>query len=357
MRSGVFRPGKNYFNRVLEETGTEFWCNNPTSKEIEKAYSSGAVGITTNPGYFKKIYGRDRTYLESIIVSCLKENSSSGIGDCCFEVMKRLTSKPLKTFKRLYVKIRGRSGLVAIQGDPSKNDDTDKMKSEVEDFKRLGENIIIKVPATEKGAEVLEMLTIQGFSTICTMCFTAAQYIFMADTFEKGLKKSRSADKPQCYITVLPGLLKEYFKDYIGDAGIDLAEKELDMASLQTVKVIYDIYKKQNYNARIISGGARGIKDWTGILGKDMAITIGWDLAEKILNKSPNIEETIGEEYGQEIITRSRSLLPELQAAIVVDGLKIGQIRDYPPFRLMQERFIDSYSFLKERVEKIAGNK
>ena len=41
----------NYFSRLVAETPSRVWVNNPTIEEVELALAQGATGCTTNPAF------------------------------------------------------------------------------------------------------------------------------------------------------------------------------------------------------------------------------------------------------------------------------------------------------------------
>ena len=45
----------NYFQRVIHQTPTEFWINNPTRAQVDLAISLEASGCTNNPSYSQKM--------------------------------------------------------------------------------------------------------------------------------------------------------------------------------------------------------------------------------------------------------------------------------------------------------------
>ena len=44
-----------YFHRVMAQSPTMFWVNNPTREQADLALSHGALGCTNNPSYTQKM--------------------------------------------------------------------------------------------------------------------------------------------------------------------------------------------------------------------------------------------------------------------------------------------------------------
>ena len=46
---------QSYFLRVISQSPTEFWINNPTREHADLAIAHGASGCTNNPSYTQKM--------------------------------------------------------------------------------------------------------------------------------------------------------------------------------------------------------------------------------------------------------------------------------------------------------------
>ena len=80
---------------------------------------------------------------------------------------------------------------MAIQGDPRVNNDSDAIIESALQYRQIGENIIIKVPATPVGAYALKQLIKSGIPVIATLGFSVAQAVFMAETYREAQNKQR----------------------------------------------------------------------------------------------------------------------------------------------------------------------
>lgn len=348
---------KDYFRHALQKKGTEFWCNNPTDDELGLALKNGAVGITTNPGYFNLLIEKEKYLLEGVIKEVIENQKGKKLDYYCLEVLKRLILRLQEKIYPLYRQSQGRYGYVAIQGNPLKNDSIEEMLKEVESFKGLRENVIIKVPATFEGAEVLRSITSEGYSSICTMSFTLFQYKFMAEAFQKSFDKvkARKGLRPKCYITMLPGILNESLISYKKDNGIDdVTDDQILAGSLHTAKKAYQVFKRDRYDAKILVGGARTIDDWTELLGNDIAITIGWSLAENLINNPPVLKAKIGKLLNKAMIEKLKDRLPDFRKAVDPQSfLSFEDLKKYGPFVKMQNRFVESQGLFAGKIRDV----
>src|SRR5690606_41208328 len=74
----------------------------------------------------------------------------------------------------------GRYGWISVQLDPRLFTEVDVMVAQAEELSALHPNVMIKVPASTEGIEVLEILASKGISTNTTTCFTLPQIMASA---------------------------------------------------------------------------------------------------------------------------------------------------------------------------------
>jgi len=81
----------------------------------------------------------------------------------------------------------GRYGWISGQLDPRLFTEVDVMVAQAEELSALHPNVMIKVPASTEGIEVLEILASKGISTNTTTCFTLPQIMASARATARGL--------------------------------------------------------------------------------------------------------------------------------------------------------------------------
>jgi ABC-type amino acid transport system permease subunit len=82
----------------------------------------------------------------------------------------------------------GRYGWLSGQLDPRLATEKQLMIQQAEELRAIRPNVIVKVPATQEGLEVLKTLTAKGISTNTTVCFTLAQMIAAARAVKEGME-------------------------------------------------------------------------------------------------------------------------------------------------------------------------
>ena len=325
-----------YFQRLSKQTPTEFWINNPTLAEAEAALAAGAVCATTNPTYLARLLKEEPAYLSRLISGAIKETSDDD------QVVDRILTQAVGRLQRvyypLYEQTGGRVGYVAIQGDPRVNTSTDAILDGALRYRELGENIYIKVPAWPAGATALERLTERNIPTIATLGFSVDQAVYMAEAYHRALGKSRA--RPPCYVTFIAGVLDTYLSALSIRAGKKVSKEALYEAGCAATRVAYRIYKSRGYEARLLGGGARGAHHFTELAGGDLAITIGWSLAEQIIQADSSIASNIDKETAPSLLTELEEQLPDFRRSYREGSMQPEEFHSFGPAVEFQGTFL-----------------
>ena len=340
-----------YFQEALEQSATEFWVNNPSGPEMQMSLEAGAVGVADNPRYIVALLKAEPEFVHATVDEVL---ATAGAADrdlqqLAMQVIQKTVARPLELFLPLFRESGGRYGHVAIQGNPHTNDDLEAMMKEAEGFHELGENIIIKFPVTVKGAKALEELTARGWSTIGTMSFSVAQYIHMAEAHRRGLKRTK--EKPKCLITMLPGMFNEYLAEDAERRGVKVSDEVLSHAGITTAREAYKIYRERDYEAIVLSGGARSTSHWTDLVGPGMAMTLSGKLAGELAKMHPPVVNCIQESAPREAIEELRQKFPDFVRACDADALVPWEFREYGPFIRFQNAIVDGLDILMKQIQ------
>jgi len=181
----------------LAEFGQSIWYDYISkslieSQKLKQLIDNGLRGMTSNPSIFDKAISSGDEYDEDI-------KRLHGEGMNTFEIYDDLTIKDVQqaadVFKEVYKKTSGLDGYVSLEINPTL---ALKTKESIDEAKRLyakldRKNIMIKVPATEAGFEVIEELLAEGINVNATLIFSLEQYIKTAEAFLRGA--SRMAEK------------------------------------------------------------------------------------------------------------------------------------------------------------------
>ena len=340
----------SYFHEVHAQFSTELWVNNPTLTEIDLGLKTGSIAIASNPLYIATLLEAEPQFVHATIDEIMKQASTKDNEQLAMEVIQKAVSRALKMLHPLYRESHRRHGHVAIQGNPLRNDDLTALLGEAERFRALGENVIIKLPATVEGARALEELTARGWSTIGTMGFSVDQYIYLAEAYRRGLQRTK--EKPRCLITMLPGMFDGFLAEDAARRGVEVSDEMLCLAGICAARAVYRVYRERNYEAAILSGGANSTSHWTELVGQDMAMTLSGKLTETLIKQSPRVESRIEASAPREMIEELRQKFPDFVTACDEGSMAPEIFRSYGPVVRFQKSLAEGLEIIINEIRK-----
>jgi transaldolase len=338
--------GDGYFERLSKQTRTELWINNATLAEAEAALSAGAVCATTNPTYLARLLKEEPDYVAKLIDETLKDTDDDS--QVAYSIYQRSVARLQKLFYPLYKQTLGRYGYVAIQGDPRLNTDPEAIFEGAVRYRRLGENIIIKVPAWPAGARALERLVEMEIPTIATLGFSVDQAVYMAEAYRRALQKSKT--RPVCYVTFIAGVLDTYLAELSAQNGNVVPGGAIQQAGCMATRVAYRIYKSRGYEAILLGGGARGSHHFTELVGGELAITIGWSLAHQIIEADGPIVSRIEAETPPDIVSELEAHFPDFRKSYCEHSLRPEKFHEFGPVAAFQGTFLAGMETVLEAI-------
>ncbi len=175
----------------LSRLGQSIWLDNISRSMIESGrlkemVGKGLRGLTSNPSIFDKAISLSGDYDKKI--SGLKSKGLSGV-----EIYDELSMADVRDaadiFLPIYDETRGFDGYVSLEVDPGLAQDIENSVAEGKRlFKRVSRpNLMIKVPGTDAGVEVVERLISEGINVNATLIFSIDQYTKVSSAFLKGM--------------------------------------------------------------------------------------------------------------------------------------------------------------------------
>ncbi|MCE3047493.1 transaldolase [Helicobacter kayseriensis] len=176
-------------DKALQNQGFSLWCDfierDFLTQEFPSLIQEGKIfGATSNPSIFAQSFKNSPAYQEEI--SSLQHKSAK-------EIYETLAIKDIKTAAKLLHPIYDLdqdNGYVSIEIDPLFCDDA---QASILEGKRLFQsinepNVMIKVPATKAGYEVMEELLKQNIPINATLIFSPTQALECAYAFQRARK-------------------------------------------------------------------------------------------------------------------------------------------------------------------------
>lgn len=153
----------------------------------------GFRGVTTNPPLCLQAFEGDPASWRDEVKKLARD---SGRGDVegvywalYLEMVKRGAAMILPVFRAS----NGKYGFLSGQVDPRLVHDGERMLEQGLQIAAQGLNVMVKIPGSREGYEVIEDLTARGIATNNTTAFTVPQYLRCMDAVSRGLKRARCA--------------------------------------------------------------------------------------------------------------------------------------------------------------------
>jgi transaldolase len=264
--------------------------------------------------------------------------------------------KGASAIHRVYETSGGKYGFLSGQVDPRFVTDGDRMLAQGLSIAAMGENVMVKLPGSKEGYEVLEELTARGISTNNTTSFTVSQYSRCMAAVTAGLQRARAAgvdlSKFRSVITHMSSRLGQ-LSDWQREAklrGIDLSLMEIRDGEEAVLKRAYWFGKSINHPSKMLQCSMRVEKDDNGktvsrhvqdFAGSDMVYTcppgyiLGLMEAEDELDFDP---KAIEREPNPKSIEKLMKL-PSFRAAYEFEGQKPEEFARYGAFQATATEF------------------
>jgi transaldolase len=170
-------------------------------------------GCTTNPPLSWTAVQSDPKYWAEWIRGESKKHPEMDNKQLAWATYKEIVKRGAEMFLPIFEASGGRFGWISGQLDPRLFTEVDQMVNDADELRTLSPNVMIKVPASMEGMEVLKILASKGISTNTTTCFTLPQILGSADATRAGhelaQKNKVDTSKWRAVITMMIGRLTE----------------------------------------------------------------------------------------------------------------------------------------------------
>ena len=216
-------------------------------------------GVTTNPPLSLQAIQNDPAYWEKVAKDILAENQGLDKEGLFWELYKTVVKVGSDMYLPLFEASEYKEGFLSGQVDPRSAFDKDAMIQQAEEIAAVNPNVMIKVPGTKQGYEVIEYLTARGIPTNNTLTFVLPQLVDCANTVKRGLETARKngvdLSKWRSVITHMEGRFGNLggLKDFAKEVGVELSDGEIRLAELAIFKKAYKYLKDNDLPSKMLS--------------------------------------------------------------------------------------------------------
>ena len=226
-------------------------------------------GCTTNPPLSLKAVKSDPKFWNEWIDDLIHSNPGLDYKEITWLTYKEVVKRGAEMMMPIWQASQGRYGWISGQLDPRLFTEKDVMIAQAEELSALQPNIMIKVPGSTEGIDVLRALAAKGISTNTTTCFTLPQILASARATQEGLKlvqkgsyyTSEQVDlsKWRAVITMMVGRLTENdaLVTQARRRGIELTWQDKHWLGIAIFQRAYRLLKEDGYPSKMLACSMR----------------------------------------------------------------------------------------------------
>ena len=328
-------------------------------------------GVTTNPPLSLQAIQDDPPYWEKQAAEIIAENPGIDKETLFWQLYKIVVKRGSDMYLPLFEQSGYKEGYLSGQVDPRSAFDKDAMLQQALEISELNPNVMIKVPGTKEGYDVIEILTSKGIATNNTLTFVLPQLMDCAKTVQRGLETARknNVDLSQ-WRSVITHMESRYgdlggLRDFGKEQGIDLSEADVRWAELAIFKKACRLLKEGGYPSKMLSCSLRlgptvdgKLKLWhlEEKTGADIVVTCPPTFIDEVIN-FPEPEtivfeaDRISKDIPQAVMDKLMRI-PYFERAYAEDGYTRDEYNTLPPL----ERTADQFSKATWKMVEFAEN-
>jgi transaldolase len=260
----------------------------------------------------------------------------------------------------------GRYGYISGQLDPRLITETEKMIEMAKEIRAIAPNLMIKVPASTQGVEVVKVLSSLAIPTNVTTCFTLPQIWAVANAAAEGVKigEKNGVDmsKWRAVITMMIGRLTEHPElDIQAERrNIKLSWADKHWLGIYVFRKAFQLLKDNGLPSKMLAcsmregplvGGKFQFWDVSKIAG-DIVYTMPPYVLEPLFQRCEDLtfqEEILWDDVPEEVLYKM-SKIPYVLQSWDENGMEVDQFNNHPATIATAEAFSKASIGLEEYV-------
>jgi transaldolase len=301
-------------------------------------------GVTTNPPLSLAAVKDNPKFWGEFVRTLIQENPNQGVEEIFWMMYRKVVELGAKYFKPLWDKSNHKMGYLSGQVDPRDLFNADRMLAQGLDLAPIAPNVMIKVPGTKQGYEVIEELTARGIATNNTLSFTVPQFVACMEAVRRGLERAKKNGVDLFrWRSVITHMSARYgnlgdLKAQADSRGIALSDWDIKLGELALFKRAYKIIQEKGYQNKMLMCSMRVNPPVDGkpasswhiekIAGSDVVYTCPPGYIAELMAVEDHLQpfnpEAIHEEAPKEVMDKLMQV-PYFVHAYEVDGMTPDQ--------------------------------
>ncbi len=237
-------------------------------------------GVTTNPPLSLAAFKDDPVRWQKVADKVMAANPGVDTEGLFWLLYKEVVKSGSDMFLPLFEASGYKEGFLSGQVDPRSAFDGEAMLAQALEIHAVNPNVMVKVPGTAEGYDVIEELTSRGIATNNTLTFVLSQLLDCAKSVQRGLEKAKAngvdLSKWRSVITHMEARYGDLggLREAGAEQGLEITEGDVRYAELAIFKKAYRTVKERAYPSKMLSCSLR--------LGPTIdGVTHLWHLEEK----------------------------------------------------------------------------
>jgi len=330
-------------------------------------------GCTTNPPLSWGAVQSDPKYWGDWASKQSQANPGLDQKKLAWLMYKEIVKRGAEMFMPIYQASHGRYGWISGQLDPRLFTEVDQMVQDADELRAISPNLMIKVPASTQGIEVLKILTSKGISTNTTTCFTLPQIMASANAAMAGIKIAEknkvNMGNWRAVITMMIGRLTEHpvLDVQAARKNIELSWQDKHWYGIAVFRRAYRLLTEGGYASKLLAcsmrpgpvvAGKPRYWDMQKIAGGDIVYTCPPYVLEPLFEMGDDLDfrSEIEEDVPAEVLDKMLKI-PYCIQAYDPNGLDLDQFNTHPATVATVELFSKGFSSLEGFVGEHMAHK
>jgi len=340
---------------------TVLWNDSADPRELAQSIAWGAVGATCNPVIAVQCIKNDLPRWTARMVQIAEDRPTASESEIGWQVVQEISLEAAELLRPAFDTYAGHNGRLSMQTDPRLARDPKALADQAERFSALADNIIVKIPATERGVVAIEDAVSRGVSINVTVSFSVPQAVATAEAIERGMRTREAAghdvSRMGHVVTIMVGRLDDWLKELASrgevEGGVELEDGDLDWAGIAVFKRAHAIFTERGFRSRLLSAAFRSTAHWSELVGGDVVISPPFAWQEKIQASGHVPVERMQEPVDPAVVDRLQRGFSDFRRAYEPDGMTPEEFDAFGPTRKTLRQFLAADEELDQIVRDI----
>lgn len=324
-------------------------------------------GCTTNPSLSLQAVKSDPEFWNTWIDDLIRSHPDASQSELFWLTYKEVVKRGAEMYMSIFEASQGRFGWLSGQLDPRLVTETDQMIADAEELSALSPNVMIKVPASMEGIEVVKVLTSKAIATNTTVCFALPQIMASANAAMEGVNIAQEngvdLSRWRAVITMMIGRLTErpVLDVQAERRGLKVSRREKHWLGMAVFRRACRILRDGGYVSKMLAcsmrngplvAGKMRFWDVQKLAGGDIVYTMPPYVLEPLFESGDDMifqSEIDNQDVPQEVMDKLLKI-PYCIQAYDPNGLALEQFNDHPATIYTVEGFSKAAAGLEEYV-------